>query len=78
MHPDGVWLSCSSSNVEAARRVGEDELEVRFLAKGRQPARTWRYPSGSGRLLESLLAASSPGKYVRYVIRPAFGDGVEV
>lgn len=74
--PDGVWQSVSSSNVEAARRVGPD-LEVRFLAKGKQPARTWRYPL-AGRLLESLVAATSPGRYVHFVLRPGYGNGVEV
>jgi hypothetical protein len=73
---DGVWHRVSSSNVEAVRRLGPD-LEVRFQGKRRQPVRTWRY-EGAGRLLESLLAAPSAGKFVWHVLRPAYGDGVEV
>lgn len=74
--PDGVWQAVSSSNVAAARRVGLD-LEVRFLAKGKQPARTWRYAQ-AGRLLEQLVAASSAGRFVWHFLRPQYGDGVEV
>lgn len=74
--PDGVWVPVSSSNVQAARRVGLD-LEVRFLARGKQPARTWRYQN-AGRLLEQLVNARSAGKFVWYVLRVQHGNGVEV
>lgn len=72
----GLWVQLSSSNVSAARRVGPD-LEVRFLAKGKQPSRTWRY-AGAGHLLAALVAAPSAGKFVWHVLRPAYGDGQEV
>lgn len=72
----GVWVPVNSSNVAAARRVGPD-LEVRFLAKGKQPSRTWRY-AGAGHLLASLVSAQSAGKFVWHVLRPQYGDGVEV
>lgn len=77
MIPDGEWVAVSSSNVEAARRVG-DALEVRFHPS-RIPlrGRTWRY-EGAGQMLEPLLVAPSAGKFVRWTLRPAYGDGVEV
>jgi len=72
----GIWVPVSSSNVDAARRVGPD-LEVRFLAKGKQPRRTWRYPGAAGELA-NLVNAPSAGKFVKWVLRAKYGDGYEV
>jgi hypothetical protein len=66
----GLWVRISSSNVEAARRVGPD-LEVRFRAKAKSPASTYRY-AGAGHLLADLVAAPSAGQWVWRVLRPAY------
>lgn len=77
MAADNVWHPVSSSNVDAVRRVGND-LEVRFRAKGRNPRkRTWHY-DGAGGELERMLGYHSKGKFVRWILRPAYGDGYEV
>jgi hypothetical protein len=77
--PPPDWFPVDSSNVAAIRYVGPGWLDVRFLAKGKNPReRTWRWHDVPVDVFWEMLEAPSKGKYVHHQLRPRYGDGVEI
>lgn len=62
--PLKTWVPVQSSNLEAVWYDAEGGmLKVKFLAKGKQPSRTYGYSGVPMQVYLDLLDAPSKGKY---------------